>query len=98
MFVILVSYVKPLEEIDRILPDHMAFLEECYQAGYFVLSGRQVPRTGGVILARGKNRVVIEQLVQRDPFHVHGAAKYTVIEVEPTRLAPELGILQSAPR
>lgn len=31
MFAILVSYVKPLEVIDRFLPDHMAFLEERYQ-------------------------------------------------------------------
>lgn len=98
MFIILVSYVKPLDEIDRLLPDHLAFLEEAYQAGYFVLSGPQVPRTGGVILARAANRAVIEQLLQRDPFHIAGAATYNVIEVEPTRLAPELGLLQSAPR
>lgn len=98
MFVILVSYVKPLEEIDRLLPKHQAYLEEGYQAGYFVLSGPQVPRTGGVMLARAANRAVIEQLLQHDPLHVAGAATYTVIEVEPTRLVPELGILQSSLR
>ena len=98
MFVILVRYEKPLDEIDRLLPDHRAFLEEGYQAGYFVLSGPQVPRTGGVILARAANRTAIERLLQRDPFHLAGAATYTVIEVEPTRLVPELGLLQSSPR
>jgi uncharacterized protein YciI len=98
MFIILVSYVKPLDEIDRLLPDHRTFLEEAYQAGYFVLSGPQVPRTGGVILARAANRAVIEQLLQHDPLHIAGAATYNVIEVEPTQLAPELGLLQSAPR
>jgi len=98
MYVILVHYIKPLEEIDRLLPDHMAYLDEYYQAGYFLLSGRQVPRTGGLILARGRNRTAIEQIVCKDPFHLAGAAEYRIIEVEPTQLVPELGVLQSSPR
>lgn len=98
MFVILIRYIKPLDEIDRLLPDHQAFLDECYQSGHFLLSGRQVPRTGGLILARGKSRSGIEKLLQRDPFHLAQAAVYQVIEVEPTRMIPELGILQSSPR
>lgn len=98
MFVIIVRYTKSLDEIDRLLPDHAAFLEEQYQAGYFLLSGRQVPRTGGVILARARSREVLERLLLQDPFHIAGAAEYEIVEVQPTRAAPELGVFLPAPR
>ena len=52
MFVVILTYVKPLAEIDRQMRAHMKFLDEQYAAKVFVASGRQVPRTGGVILAR----------------------------------------------
>ncbi len=57
--------------------------------GVFVASGRTVPRTGGVILARGSRAEVLE-LVRQDPFHVHGVAEYTVTEFVPTMTSPEL--------
>ena len=52
MFVILVNYIEPLNEIDAHLEAHRRFLDEGYAAGYFLVSGPRVPRTGGVILAK----------------------------------------------
>ena len=51
MFVVLLNYEKPLEEIDDLMSDHMAYLRRCYASGVFLASGRREPRTGGVILA-----------------------------------------------
>ena len=53
MFVLLLTYTKPLPEVDNHMRAHMKWLNEQYAAGRFVVSGRQIPRTGGVILARG---------------------------------------------
>ena len=52
MFIVLLTYRKPLAEIDRLMDDHVAWLKGHYAAGLFIASGRRVPRTGGVILAR----------------------------------------------
>ena len=56
MFVILLTYIKPLDEVDALMRKHMAWLNSHYDDGTFVVSGRQIPRTGGVIIANGDDR------------------------------------------
>jgi uncharacterized protein YciI len=68
MFVVTLTYTAPLEEIDKLVPAHAAWLDRHYEAGVFVLSGRRVPRTGGVILARGVDRDELERILASDPF------------------------------
>ena len=53
MFILSLTYVKPQEEADRLMEPHMAWVNEGYDTGLFLASGRKVPRTGGVILAKG---------------------------------------------
>ncbi|WP_019143301.1 YciI family protein [Noviherbaspirillum massiliense] len=90
MFVILLNYVKPLEDIDRVIAPHRAFLERHYASGHFLLSGRQEPRTGGVIIAAAKDRAEVEAIVRQDPFHEAGVAEYTIVEFLPTMAAEAL--------
>ena len=80
MFVLLLTYVKPLEEVDALMRRHMAWLNEQYDAGRFVVSGRRIPRTGGVILARGDDREEIERLAATDPFVSGGVATCEVVQ------------------
>jgi uncharacterized protein YciI len=56
MFLIDLQYEGPLAEIDASLADHVTFLREQYERGIFLVSGRKVPRTGGIILARSISR------------------------------------------
>lgn len=79
MFVILLEYVAPLDEIDRHMKAHVAFLKTCYEGGLFVASGRRVPRTGGVILARARTAEELDQVMSLDPFVRRGLATYTLI-------------------
>lgn len=90
MFVVLVNYKKPLSEVDRFVPEHRAFLARHYEAGTFVMSGPQQPRTGGVIIARGCTRDALEALIRDDPFHREEIADYRIIEFLPNRSAPDL--------
>jgi uncharacterized protein YciI len=85
MFIILLRYSRPLEEVDALLDGHRAFLDKHYASGRFLLSGRRVPRVGGVILARGDDEVELGRLLGEDPFHAAGVAAYEVIRFEPTR-------------
>jgi uncharacterized protein YciI len=52
MFIVSLTYICNLEEIDKILPEHIQYLKEQYEKGNFIASGRKVPRTGGIILTQ----------------------------------------------
>jgi len=88
MFIVLLTYQKPLAQIDRLMKEHVGFLQRQYEAGLFVASGRQVPRTGGVILARATDRQSLEAIMARDPFVREGAARFEVIEFTPSQTRP----------
>lgn len=87
MLILSLTYIAPLEEADRQMEAHMAWVRQGYDDGIFVASGRKMPRTGGVILARGE-RAAIEALCAADPFVVHGIAEYDIIETAFTTVAP----------
>jgi len=93
MFVVLLTYEKPLETIDALLAGHVRFLEEQYARGVFLASGRRVPRTGGVILARAESSEALLRILADDPFYREGAARYELIEFSPTKAAPGLKAL-----
>lgn len=79
MFILDITYTAPLERMDELLPDHIAWLEGGRDAGRFMAWGRKVPRTGGLVFATGP-RDEIEAEAQRDPFVANGAATVRVIE------------------
>lgn len=91
--VILLDYVAPLTRIDELLAEHRAWLAAQYQAGHFLASGAQVPRTGGVILAR-LGRAEAAEIAATDPFALAGAATHQVFEFVPT-MGPLAELLES---
>ncbi|WP_374349912.1 YciI family protein [Chitinimonas sp.] len=93
MFVVVLTYVKPLEFVDSLIDAHVRWLQAQYAAGYFLASGRRVPRTGGVILAQGLDRATLDAVLAQDPFQQQGAAQYEVIEFTPGMVAEPLRFL-----
>jgi uncharacterized protein YciI len=89
---IVLTYVKPLEEVDALLPAHVAWLEQGYAQGLFLVAGRRVPRTGGVIVARGE-REAVEALAATDPLVKSGIATIEVIAFTATSAAPAIADL-----
>lgn len=85
MFIAIVSYKKPLAEVDRFLADHRAFLDRHYRAGDVITSGPQTPRCGGVIMLRAESRARALEILAEDPFNVNGIADYQVVEFTPTK-------------
>lgn len=94
MLLIDLDYEVPLEQVDTALDAHVAFLREQYAQGRFLLSGRKVPRSGGIILARGISRQELDAILDRDPFRQQGLARYTVTEFVASMTAPELAQLK----
>jgi uncharacterized protein YciI len=93
MFIILLTYTKPLTEVDQYLEPHKTWVAQGFADGVFVLSGGQKPRTGGCLLAIGADRGAIETRVAQDPFVLHGVATAQVIEVAPGRLDSRIALL-----
>ncbi|MCA2409996.1 GTP cyclohydrolase [Rhizobium leguminosarum bv. viciae 248] len=93
MFILSLTYVKPNDEADRHMEPHMAWVKDGYAQGWFLASGRKVPRTGGVILAIG-DRTAIEAYVAADPFIIHGVAEYDITELAVTTAVEGLEILK----
>jgi uncharacterized protein YciI len=92
MFIIDLHYIVPLEHIDAQMKPHMAFLKKHYASGDFIMSGRKVPRTGGVILAAAKSKAEAERIIQDDPFVRLRLAEYTIIEFQTSQVHPALKV------
>lgn len=90
MFVIELTYKAPLSEIDATMAAHVAFLKKHYAAGTFLISGRKIPRDGGIILALGKSREAIEALMREDPFVSRGLADFRVIQFRASQRADDI--------
>jgi uncharacterized protein YciI len=90
VFVIELIYKADLAEIDAHMAAHVAFLKKYYVLGNFLVSGRKIPRDGGIILAVGKSREQITAIIQEDPFHKRGLADFRIIEFRASQRADDI--------
>ena len=84
MFIAILTYKKPLSEVDLFLAAHREYLAKHYAAGDFIASGPQTPRVGGVIMIKADNRTAVDAIIAQDPFNINGIADYQIVEFTPT--------------
>lgn len=87
MFIVILKYEKPIETVMEYLDEHIVFLDRYYADNKFICSGRQEPRTGGIILCNAKDKTEINSIIKEDPFYINNIAKYEIIEFIPTNYA-----------
>jgi uncharacterized protein YciI len=87
-FIVELTYTVPFEQLADILPAHRAYLQSAYDQGWLLFSGPQVPRMGGIIVARGESLADVEAFFRGDPFQVNGLATYHYIEFDPVKRQP----------
>ena len=90
MFVVELIYKVDLARIDAAMKAHVAFLRKQYAAGHFVVSGRKIPREGGIILAVGGSREQIEGIMAQDPFVARQLADVRIIEFRVSQRAEDI--------
>lgn len=90
MFVIELSYQVELDRIDAAMAAHVAFLKKYYTAGNFLVSGRKVPRDGGIILAVAKSRQELETIMNEDPFVQRALATFRITEFRASQRADDI--------
>ena len=97
MFIIELTYKADLAEIDAHMRAHMTFLRKYYDAGNFLVSGRKIPRDGGIILATASSREQLEAIAHEDPFYKRGLADVRVIEFNDSQRAADFPKREEAP-
>jgi uncharacterized protein YciI len=90
MFIIELIYKADLATIDAHMTAHVKFLKKYYAAGNFLVSGRKIPRDGGIIVAVGESRAEIESIMQEDPFCARGLADVRIIEFRASQRAADV--------
>ena len=93
MFVVSLSYICELDEVEKHLQAHLDYLDKYYADGTFIVSGRKVPRAGGVILARAESTEALKEILAEDPFHIHNVATYDINEFVVTKASEKLDFL-----
>jgi len=90
MFIINLHYIVPLEKLDEHMAAHVKYLKKYYKADVFLMSGRKVPRTGGVIIAQADSKEILEKIIAEDPFFQHKLAEFTITEFLASQAHPGL--------
>lgn len=85
MFIILLHYKVEINEVEKFVPVHRAYLKaEGFDKELIIAAGPCVPRTGGVIIFNSNDRKAAETFVAEDPFIIEKVAEAEIIEFNPT--------------
>ena len=84
-FVVEIIYKAPLQEIEAVLEKHRTFLQIGYDKGMILASGPQVPKIGGIVLARAESMEVLAEFFADDPYLQENLAHYQYIEFSPVK-------------
>ncbi|GLU56876.1 YciI family protein [Dyadobacter frigoris] len=90
MFIISLTYIVPLEELDQHMPAHVKYLKKYYKKNIFVASGRKVPRSVGIILALAGSEEEVREIISEDPFYKLELAEFDITHFLTSQFHPDL--------
>jgi uncharacterized protein YciI len=85
VYLMISTYLAPLEEMDKARDDHAKYLDGLERRGLVIAAGRQDPPTGGVIVFDVDTAEEAHALIADDPYVQRGLAEYRPIGWKPTR-------------
>jgi uncharacterized protein YciI len=85
-----ITYTAAPEMIAATVGEHRAFLQTGYDRGWLLLSGPQVPKTGGMIVCRAPSLEELHAFFANDPYQIKALAEYRFTEFEPVKFQPFL--------
>jgi uncharacterized protein YciI len=87
--VVILTYLADVHEVDVHRPAHVEWLKLAYDNGLMIVSGRQRPATGGVLIFHG-DKAAVEAIAATDPFVLNGVATAEVTHFVATMAAPAI--------
>ncbi|MBF7683051.1 GTP cyclohydrolase [Acinetobacter sp. B5B] len=95
MIIVTLTYKKSWVEVDKILDEHLKFLDVYYAQKTFLASGRRAHREGGIILVLSSSIEDVKRIMENDPFYIHDVADYSFTGFEVSKhLTGELDALE----
>lgn len=91
MYIVSLSYFRPVEEVETLLEPHIQWLDRYFAAGVFIAAGRKDPRTGGIVLVKDIDRARLDTILAEDPFVA--VANYEVTRLNVMRATEEFAAL-----
>lgn len=79
LFVCLVHYTKPFDEVSARLNAHREYLKEGYEKGFLLASGPRIPKDGGIIIGRFNDMASARRFSENDPFILENLARYEIL-------------------
>jgi uncharacterized protein YciI len=92
----IVRYRKPMEEVEKVVQEHRAYLKGLLERGILLASGPLDPRNGGALLLRVPDADVpgaLDRVRDGDPFVREGVAQYELLPWKPTFGVEKLDLL-----
>jgi len=89
-FLVEITYNVSVAELGEAVAEHRAFLQIGYERGWFLFSGPQNPRLGGIVIARAPTFEDLQRLFAMDVYTRRNLAQYRFLEFEPVQWQPFL--------
>jgi len=74
--VLRLTYLQPLDVVDRTRPAHLAWLKEAIDDGRLILAGRLDDQSGAVLITGDIGADEAEDLITTDPYSQAGVVRY----------------------
>ena len=85
LWIIQSTYLKAGDDLAAVTPRHRVWLDQQDRSGLFLVSGRKVDGTGGVLLAQAESQEQLEEVFRNDPFVLEGCSEYTYTAFTPVK-------------
>nr|WP_198980550.1 YciI family protein [Herbaspirillum sp. ASV7] len=83
IFTVIMTYLRPLDEVNLHLDTHKAWLANNVKAGRVILAGPQGDGRGGLVLAACADLNELNAMMNQDSFIHHGVASYEAYSCKP---------------
>ncbi len=90
IFIASLTYIVPIDRVDAVLAEHLAWLKAGHESGHFLAWGPREPRDGGLIFVKAASREEAEALLATDPFMTEGLADLAITQWTPRMAFPGL--------
>ena len=96
MYLLVVSYTKPVEEVAPYVQSHSDWVKKHFNSGVFLLAGPKKNKFGGAILVKSIERCELNKIISEDSFVVGDVAEYQIIDFDCKVSAAGLEMLTAA--
>lgn len=82
MYLLIVSYTKPVEEVAPSVPSHGEWVKKYFNEGIFLIAGPKKNKFGGAILVKSIDRAQLNKIISEDSFITNDVAEYQIIDFD----------------